>query len=110
MAETQVNQSQGRSPTSPISDGTGQPLKDFHQPVEGVHSEGQAGSPPLASPTSPSAFQEQVTTYIRKQKMGVKTWKKLARLGDRTFLTLGVAGAQSKKRKQTEHSSREKNL
>ena len=31
--------------------------------------------------------------------MGVKTWKKVARLGDRTSLTLGVAGAQSKKGK-----------
>lgn len=49
------------------------------------------------APTSPSAFQERVTTHIRKQKMGVKTWKKLARLGDRTSLTLGVAGAQSKR-------------
>lgn len=101
LAETEGNQSKGRSPTSLISDGTGQPLKDLHQPVDGVHShsEGKAGSPPLTSPTSPSAFQEQVQTHIRKQKMGVKTWKKVARLGDRTSLTLGVAGAQSKKGK-----------
>lgn len=99
LAETEGNQSKGRSLTSPISDGTGQTLKDLHQPVDGVHSEGQAGSPPLTSPTSPSAFQEQVQTPIRKQKMGVKTWKKVARLGDRTSLTLRVAGAQSKKGK-----------
>ena len=34
------------------------------------------------------------------------TYRSLSRLGDRTSLTLGVTGAQSKKRKQTEHSSR----
>nr|YP_009381221.1 hypothetical protein AEK19_MT0823 [Utricularia reniformis]YP_009382315.1 hypothetical protein AEK19_MT1887 [Utricularia reniformis]ART31057.1 hypothetical protein AEK19_MT0823 [Utricularia reniformis]ART32055.1 hypothetical protein AEK19_MT1887 [Utricularia reniformis] len=55
---------------------------------------------PLASP---STFQEQVTTHIRKQKMGVKTWVSSAW---RSYLFHARSGwctkqRQSKKRKQT---------